>query len=68
MKIRTTITVYDPEVRDLLNRLGPYRRSVFIRLAVEEFTKTDKGLRVASSLSNAGNIKKKKGIDLDEIL
>lgn len=70
MKIRISIVINDPDTEDILGKLGPYRRVAFIREAIINFSKTEKGIRLFNRLMQRKNQKKSQGtgINLDDLL
>lgn len=67
MKLRISVVISDPDVEDMLVRLGPYKRAVFIREALTNFAKSEKGIKLFNRLMQ----RKKKTtdiVDLDDML
>lgn len=67
MKITVRLVINDPDVEDILVRLGPYRRAVFIREAISHFSKSEKAAKLYNRLIKSQ--KRQSGeLNLDELL
>jgi hypothetical protein len=67
MRIKIGITINDPDVEDMLSKLGKYKRATYVKEAVIQFSRSEKGMRLFNRLIN-GQKKETKGIDLDNLL
>jgi hypothetical protein len=69
MKFRVQITINDPNVTDILTRLGAYRRAIFVREAVQKYIQTQDGQKlIAVLLDRKKKVSPDGKINLDDLL
>lgn len=67
MKVNVSFVISDPDIEDMIEKLGAYRKAIFIREAVREFARTEKGIKLYSRLIKSKTIKKDE-LNIDDII
>lgn len=69
MKFKTQITIDDPQICDALQKLGPYKRAIFIREAVRKYISSEEGMKLyGRQLAASKKAEKTGSIKLDDLL